>query len=411
MTIEVVSIATEVLSGFTINTNAAFISRELFGKGFTVSRHTVLPDDEMGLIEGLSEVLNRSALVIATGGLGPTLDDPTRKVAADLFQTGFRFDEDVAADLKKRYGGNFPTIEDQATVPACAKVLLNANGTAPGLVLTSSATTLILMPGVPMEMHPMMTGQVLPFVEKLFISSSRVHQKSIHLFAVSESVVDPLLRQLKEEFPAIEYGIYPGQGTLTIHLSCRTSNEEAAQRLLEKPFQVLSEHFKDNVFEAPNGRIEEALHHIFLKKGLTLSLAESCTGGAIASHLTQLPGASRYFQGSIVCYSNEVKEHVLGVPGNILQEHGAVSAETVGLMALGAQKLTGSDYALAVTGIAGPTGGTSEKPVGTVFGAIAQKDGDVKTIPLFIPRSREIIIERSKNLLLAELLKLATHRI
>lgn len=404
MTIEVVAIATEVLSGHTINTNAAFISRELFDKGLIVSRHTVLPDDETGLREGLKEVLARSSLVIATGGLGPTLDDPTRKIVADIFQTGFRYDEDVAADLEKRYGKNLSSLTDQATVPDCAQVLLNANGTAPGLVLRSSTTTLILMPGVPMEMRPMMTGQVLPLIENLFSGSSKIHQKSLHIFGVSEASIDPILRGLKERHPAVEFGIYPDQGTLTIHLSCRTSDEEAAQRLLEKPFQTLFQELRDHVFEAPHGKIEEAVRQLFLKKGLTLSLAESCTGGAIASHLTRFP-ASGYFLGSIVCYANEIKKQVLGVPEDVLQKHGAVSEQAARYMALGVQQLTGSDYALAVTGIAGPTGGTSEKPVGTVFGAIAKKNGEVEIIPLFIPRSREIIIERSKNLLLAELLK------
>ncbi len=404
MTIEVVAIATEVLSGFTVNTNAAFISRELFKKGLTVSRHTVLPDEDVGLREGLKEVLKRSSIVIATGGLGPTLDDPTRKIVADLFQMGFRYDEEVAADLVKRYGADLPTLTDQATVPEAAQVLLNTVGTAPGLVLKSPTTTLILMPGVPMEMKPMMTGQVLPLVEKLLKDSVRIHQRSLHLFSIPESSIDPTLRMLKEKYPSVEFGIYPGQGTLTIHLRCQSSSDETAQALLEKPFQVLCEQFNDNRFEASNGKIEEAIHHIFLKNGLTLSLAESCTGGSIAAHLTQYPGASGYFLGSLVCYSNALKNKILDVPETVLQHYGAVSSETARLMALGAQKITGSDYALAVTGIAGPSGGTFEKPVGTVYGAIAKKNGEVHDIPLFIPRSREIIIERSKNLLLSELL-------
>ena len=367
MTIEVVAIASEVLSGFTINTNAAFISRELLREGFRVARHTVLPDNEESLREGLLDALSRNSLVIATGGLGPTLDDLTRKVAAELFATDFRYDEAVAADLKKRYGEAASFITDQATVPASADVLPNLYGTAPGLVLSSPISTLILLPGVPMEMRPMMTEHVLPIVRKLFQGTVPLHQKELHLFNIRESDVDPSLRLLHKQFPAIEYGIYPGQGTLTVLLTARTAGE------LEEPQRILAQQFQDHLFQAPHGKIEEAVHNAFLKAGKTLSLAESCTGGSIAAHLTQLPGASGYFLGSFVCYSNHLKTAVLHVPEEVLKKHGAVSPETARRMALGAQQISGSDFALAVTGIAGPSGGSPEKPIGTILRSHRQK--------------------------------------
>ncbi|MFQ5728864.1 MAG: CinA family nicotinamide mononucleotide deamidase-related protein [Waddliaceae bacterium] len=404
MAIELVVIGNEVLSGFTVNTNAAFIGQKLLRKGYVLSRQVTLPDDKSILQEGLQEALQRSDVVIATGGLGPTVDDVTRQTAAELFGSDFHFSEEVAQDLTHRYGQGFPTLQDQATVPSKAKVLLNAIGTAPGLIFSDKKKTLLLLPGVPNEMKPMFIEQVIPYLQEHFPLETKPYRKTIHLFEIPEFAVDPFLRDLKDKYPHVEFGIYPSQGLLMIQLTTTAADEEAAMKQLDPPYVEIEVKFASNCFESELGRIEEAVHHVFIENQWTLSFAESCTGGNVASRVTQLSGASEYFLGAIVSYANSLKSSLLEVPESLIEEKGAVSEEVVAAMVEGVLKRTGSDFALAVSGIAGPAGGTPQKPVGTVWCAVCRKGEKPHTWKLQAQGTRQMIIARSVNSLLSNLL-------
>lgn len=403
--IEIVTIGNELLAGSVLNTNSAYISRKLLEKGFAVFRQTTLPDDLELLKEGLSEAMSCSPLVIATGGLGPTLDDNSKKAAAELFDSPLQFDERIAEELKQRFGGAIAaTLEDQATLPTKALILSNTLGTAQGLIFNDGLRTLILLPGVPWEMQNLFEDSVMPFLEKHFQTAERIFTEKLHLINTFESQVDPDLRALKELDPEIDFGIYPSYGLLTIIIkSLDPHNVQSAAAYLKRKFA-------DRMFDAPSGKIEEAIHQLFLKLNLSLSAAESCTGGKLSAKLTALAGASGYFRGGCVVYSNDLKVALLNVPLNLIKEKGAVSKEVAEAMAEGMLQVAKSDFSVAITGIAGPDGGSEDKPVGTIFYAIKEKNQPVITARIQAFGSRKVIIEYSVNTVLSELYKIVKAR-
>ena len=395
MRIEIIAIAEEILKGMIVNTNSSYISEVLSRFGWSSFRHTVLPDEKIALQEGLKEALARSDLVITTGGLGPTLDDITRHVAAELFYSDFAFNKEIAEDLTKRYGKDLLSLVDQATVPTKAHILKNGVGTAPGFVFKDKGKTLILMPGVPQEMQPMLEEQVIPYLQKNCSSNLKQEVETIHFCLINENMLDPLLRQLKKEYPRFEFGIYPGYGVLTVTL--KSSN---AADLRAAKDRIISE-FSTYQFTGSSGKIEEALSTLLKEAKKTLSFAESCTGGLMAHKITSFAGASEFFLGSLVTYSNEMKEQVLKVSKNTLEKYGAVSPETVEEMLKGLLELSDADYGIAISGIAGPSGGTVDKPVGTVWAAIGQRGEKPDLFRLDIKGSRQVIILISCTKLLA----------
>lgn len=408
MRIEIVAIGNELLGGFTINSNAAFISKQLQMQGWSVSRHTVLPDEEKELLTGLSEALERSDIVLCTGGLGPTGDDITRAAAAKLFQCAMRYDEEVANDLRRRFGDTFSTIDDQATIPEKAIALLNEVGSAPGLILSNEKSLLALLPGVPSEMKPLFIEKLLPLLCDKLKGTPRHYRRIINLWGTAEAAVDPLLRSLVAENPKMSYGIYPGLGVLSIHLIAQSdgssSSKAAAMTLLEEPFQRIQQTFSSHSFAADSNTLEEAVHTALIARKQTLSVAESCTGGALSAKLTQRAGASQFFRGGVVAYSNELKTHMLNISAALIERHGAVSSQVVSAMTEGMEAHSGSDWTLAVSGIAGPDGATADKPVGTVWCAIKQKGFPAHSWQIQVYGSRTTIIERSTNALLGKLL-------
>lgn len=410
MNVEVIAIGNEILTGTTVNTNAAEIGQALFKEGYRVTRQTSLPDDPASLKQGLREAIERSQLVICTGGLGPTCDDLTRDAAAQLFDSEFYYDEGLAEDLKRRYGNLLISLEHQATVPTKAVVLKNAVGSASGLVFRSEQATLVLMPGIPREMRVMLADQLIPYLKEHFPQSHQFVSRALHFFQLSESSVDPLLRELQQRYPEIEFGIYPAHGTISIYASVRCVDEKAGERLLAPALEALSTHFSKHLFDSPSGSIEEAIYRLFTQNKWTLSTAESCTGGRIAARLTRTPGASEYFLGSIVSYSNLLKQNLLGVPEELIQAKGAVSEEVVIAMASGILEKTQSDYSIAVSGIAGPTGGTPEKPVGTIWAAIGKKGTQPVAWRFQARGTRDMIIEWSVNVVLGKLIEFIRQR-
>lgn len=354
MSIEIVAIGNEVLRGMVVNTNAAFLGRRLDEEGWLVARQSVLPDTKDVIASGLQEALDRSSIVIATGGLGPTLDDLTAECAATLFST-------PATPLK------------------------NHIGSASGFCFKEGKKVLFLLPGVPQEMEIMFEKEVLP----LLPLQKKDYRVKIRFAMLRETEVDPLLREMK-----IEAGIYPSYGSLTVVL--RGSDIAT----LEKAKEKLKKQFSSHYYESASGKLEEAIQEWMIKNKKTVACAESCTGGFLASQLTAVPGASAYFLGSIVSYSNQLKEAALKVSSETLKTKGSVSLEAVQEMWKGVLKLTGADFGVAVSGIAGPSGGTAEKPVGTIFYAIGFKNKapEVATFRYAGPRNL-VILRTTKRLL------------
>ncbi len=397
MIIELLSIGDELLKGITVNSNAVFLSRHLKQHGYSLSRQTTLPDQRDSLHAGLKEALERADLVIATGGLGPTLDDHTRQVAAQLFDSEFHFDSNIAEDIKRRFGNAIASTEDQATIPSKAKPLHNRYGTAPGLVFSAKEKTLILLPGVPREMEPMFLEQVLPWLEKHWPVQQQKQIEQLCFCLIYESLIDPHLRELSKRYPSVEAGIYPAHGTVSV---CLQSSDKQQLFLFRK--ELLSQ-FDEYHYLAPSGKIEEAVHNWFTEHKRTLAFAESCTGGMLATLITSQPGASNYFLGSIVAYADVWKEQLLGVSTQTLAEHGAVSTEVVREMLQGTFDRTNADFAIAVSGIAGPDGGSVEKPVGTIWAAIGER-GKAPDVGTFRAKgSRQTIIFSTANHLLGAL--------
>lgn len=331
--VEIVAIGNEVLAGLTVNSNAAWISKQLFDAGIPVSEHRVLPDDEETLLEALAESAMRADFVIATGGLGPTIDDITVPLAEKLFGQ--------------------------------ALLIPNPVGSAKGLLYEK----IVFLPGVPLEMKAMFTESVLPHLKKLVASANKVRER-LNFCLLPESAVDPELRRLKEKFPDVDFGIYPQAGVLNVTLTAESYSD------LEEPLHVLKNKFEANLFESETGKIDEAVYKLLLKKGKTLSLAESMTGGTVARRLVLHAGISEVFLGGVVAYSNESKVNLLNVNPLQIERVGAVSEEIAREMAEGALERFNSDYSLSITGIAGPTGDTPEKPIGYTWCALAEKGGE-----------------------------------
>lgn len=402
MSVAVVSIGDEVLMGSTINTNAAYISQKLTRAGYKVAEHRVLPDDKILMRIGIEDALQRFPIVILTGGLGPTCDDYTREVLAEIIQSPLVTNEEIWEDLKQRYGDRPICLDNQALVIEKAQVLRNPIGTASGFKITQGQHILFALPGVPLELQRMFELVLDHLKKEGPAGQSFTH--IINLFNLPESAVDPLLRQLELQYPDVKIGIYASFGILNVKFETKAPSALESKLLLKPLIEQVETSFQDHLFESERGKIEDAIHQLFLLNQWTLSLAESCTGGSVASRLTRLPGCSQYFLGSMVVYSNELKEKVLKVSPKTLKKFGAVSSEVVLEMVEGLQALTQSTYCLAVSGIAGPDGGTAEKPVGTVWGAILKK-GEFPVAWEFRGfGSREMIIERAVNRLLAQIL-------
>ena len=345
MQIELICIGDELLEGFTVNTNATSCAKIL---GHKLARVTTVADNPQEIVESVNDALARSRLVITSGGLGPTVDDLTQNV------------------LTKAFGKPFAE-------------LTNHVGSAPGLHFSIENKILVALPGVPLELEEMLAKSVAPLVEK-----EKVAIEEVHFVLLNEREIDPKVREWMQEFPSLQFGIYPNLSGLTLRIKGESAKTLADRACEEYPGRFFQEE-----------SIYQALQNEMIARKKKLVTAESCTGGNIAAKLTKVPGASEFFQGGIVCYSNTFKESYLSVSPQILESHGAVSREVVIEMAKGA--LQYADYSIAISGIAGPDGGSKEKPVGTVWAAIGEKNGRVLSglIPMGHKKTRKAIIEKS----------------
>lgn len=392
MKIEILTIGDELLFGDINNSNSVFLAQELKKSGYKVDRQTSLSDDPIKLKEGLKEILTRSDLVIATGGLGPTKDDNTKKIAADLFARELVYDRALAEDLFKRFEKN-QYIESQAFIPDGSLILKNERGTASGLILEKEKKTLILLPGVPVEMEHLFIS-ALAFIQKKFPLKDKVFREFVNICLKKEIEIEPFLDEIRKK-ENIEVGIYPEFFTTKVALT--SENREALLRAKKS----LNEKFAKYLYSSKSGKLAEAIKDLFISKKKTLALAESCTGGAIASAITFIPGSSAYFLGSFVSYANEFKKDILHVSEKTLKEHGAVSPQTVEEMVEGVLRLTKADFALAVSGIAGPGGGSIEKPAGTVVFGFKERGETLDKGIIHLFGDRELVIKYSVSFALS----------
>lgn len=388
MICEILCIGTELLLGDIINTDAAFIAHEIAAMGFSSYHQTVVGDNHERLREAVDTALSRSDIVIMTGGLGPTCDDITKTVMAEAFGRKMYFDESVRSDLVKFFEKvGRPMTENnlsQAMIPENATVFYNKWGTAPGIALdgelNGSRKIAILLPGPPAECEPMFQECVKPYLAKL--SNKVIYSRNLHLYGIGESGAEQVLRPIMEESTNPTVAPYAAEHEVRIRITAMAESEDEARTLTKKMAKRIYKSKVGNYiyaetndpFEAKNATVM-ALMAELRKHGKTLATAESCTCGMISSRIGDIPGASDVFLGGVVSYSNEAKINILGVPEGTISTVGAVSEECAGYMAEGARRVTGADIAVSVTGIAGPGGGSEEKPVGTVCFGIADSDG------------------------------------
>lgn len=365
--VELIAVGDELLSGKTVNTNFSFLGKKFREGGFSVSFGQTVPDVEESIVDAITSALKRSDIVLLTGGLGPTEDDRTLPAALKVFPSEMIRHDGVAEAIAKRYGKDLPVLEQQASVPKGAEVFVNPVGTAPALLFSKNEKSVALLPGVPHELERLFTELLLPFLIEKYPQKEKEYEESFSLCLLHEGQVDPFLRKLIAEYPQVSFGIYPAYGTLRVHL------HSYDQEQLEKAARAFSNGFDEYIFTQEDRQIKELLHEHFLKCKGTLSFAESCTGGNLAAEITSMSGCSEYFLGSCVTYANALKQEILGVKEETLRTYGAVSEQTVREMISGLFSRTQSDYGIAISGIAGPTGATPDKPVGTMWAAIGKR--------------------------------------
>lgn len=371
----IITIGDEILIGQIVDTNSVSIARRLNAAGVVVHEKCSIGDDREEIMAAIRRAEASSQVIILTGGLGPTKDDITKKTLAELFHCGMRFDEGVARHVEQMLaerGIAFNALNrSQAEVPTACTVLHNAHGTAPGMWFEDAGRVIVSLPGVPFEMEHLMEDEVMPRLKEHFALHQIVHRTLITA-GLAESLLAERIEKWEEALPSyLKLAYLPAPGIVRLRLSAYEVEGEQVREEIERRFAELRELIPDYVVGFETATVEEQVHELLIERGATLALAESCTGGKIASKFTAMAGASAYLLAGVVAYANEAKTNILGVDAELIRRHGAVSEEVARAMAEGARRVAGADYALATTGIAGPTGGTAEKPVGTVWFALA----------------------------------------
>lgn len=407
---EIITIGDELLIGQVVDTNSAWMGRELNKIGIEVLRIVSVRDREEEILEAIDNAMKRVNIVLVTGGLGPTKDDITKQTLCKYFHTQLVFNEEVFENVKRVLAGKIPMNalnRSQAMVPENCTVINNPVGSASVSWFEKEGKVLVSMPGVPQEMTTVMSESVLPMLHEKFQTDVIIHQNFL-VQHYPESVLAEKLEPWESALPeCIKLAYLPKLGIIRLRLTGRGQKEEEVKKLLECEKAKLEDILGEDIFSEDDTPLEVIVGELLKKKKLTVSTAESCTGGSIAARLTSIAGSSEYFNGSIVAYSNDVKKALLNVSPETLECHGAVSEETVIEMVKGAMKALKTDCAVATSGIAGPGGGTPEKPVGTVWIAAGYKN-EIRTYKQETNRGRAMNIERAGNnalLMLRELLK------
>lgn len=394
MTAEILCVGTELLLGQIVNTDAQYLSQELSRIGISVYHQTTVGDNPSRLREAFLTALGRSDIVIATGGLGPTMDDLTKETIAEALGLDMVLHQE-SMDKLKEFFAHFnrpmtPNNEKQAWFPQGSIILENDRGTAPGCVIETNGKSVIILPGPPRELTYMYDHEVLPYLEGK--SNARFHSVNLRFFGIGESELEHRVKDMMESQSNPTIAPYAGSGEVMLRLTASAENTVKAKLLIAPVEEEIRRRVGQYIYTAEYGSMAETVVNLMIGKGLTVALAESCTGGKLSSMLVDIPGSSAMLAGGVVSYSNEVKKSLLGVKEETLAVHGAVSEDTALEMARGVLKQIKADYALAVTGIAGPGGGTVEKPVGLVYVALARrKDGYTQVRKLQILRDRDYV--------------------
>lgn len=410
MKADIITIGDEILIGQIVDTNSAWIAARLGEVGVSIRRKYSIGDRREEILEALEESLAKSQLIIITGGLGPTKDDITKRVLAEFFDSTMVVDTETYQRVERMMaarGIDFNELnKGQALVPECCTVLANHKGTAPGMWFERDGSVVVSLPGVPFEMEALMTESVMPKVKEHFALAAVVHRTAI-TYGMAESMLAELIAPWEEALPPhLHLAYLPSPSQLRLRLSAYDVEREEAERQIEEQFATLLPILGDLFVGWETATVQSAVAEMLTSRGETLSSAESCTGGVVASKFTAMSGASDYFWGGVVSYDNSVKENVLGVSRHNLETYGAVSEQVAREMAEGVRRLCGTTYGISTTGIAGPTGGTPDKPVGTVWMAVATP---TKTIAKCVQHGkvRAVNIERAAtaviNLLRLEL--------
>ncbi len=388
----------EILSGRRQDKHIAFLTREMARIGIECKRVIVVGDEVRFFDEAIRAALADTNLIFTTGGLGPTTDDLTRDAISNATGIPLREDPDALRMIQDRFNRMNRAMKDnnrlQALVPIQGSFLQNDNGTAPGLVFEADEKTIIALPGPPRELEPMFFGQVLPYLDQRLPNRVIPIFQSFKFCGIGESNIDEVIRKQFHDEPGLNVSYLAGLGIVELRLSLYENSDEAHQRLQGYSHKV-KRLFPEYIFSTDHHSLEETLIALLKDKNQTVSVAESCTGGMLGEKLTAVPGSSSVFKGGIIAYSNEIKQFMLGVHDDTLEKYGAVSRETAYEMALGIVNELQTDWGISITGIAGPDGGTEEKPVGTVWIAAANQNGEVYPFLVNCAGDRESIRQRS----------------
>jgi nicotinamide-nucleotide amidase len=400
---EIITIGDELLIGQVVDTNSAWMAQRLNEIGIKVKQITSVSDDEQHIINALNEARQRADIILMTGGLGPTNDDITKYTLCKYFKSNLRFDEEAFLNVERIFKARGREVTEtnrkQAEVPEKCDVIQNPNGTAPGMWFDIRNIIYVSMPGVPHEMMPMMENFVLPKLKSRF-NVNRIFHRTVLTQGIGESFLADKIKTWESNLPShIRLAYLPSPGTVRLRLSAEGEDETEIKQEVNMQVEKLQPLISDFIYGYNEDSLEELVGELLRKNNATLSTAESCTGGYIAHRITTVPGSSDYYIGSMIAYSNSIKENYLDIPKTLIEKHGAVSEEVVRAMAKSVKEKFKTDYSIAVSGIAGPGGGTAEKPVGTVWLAIASKEKIFSKRLLLGAKRNRVIMETSLHAL------------
>lgn len=375
MNVEIISIGDELLIGTTVNTNASWMGEKLSLLGFKIQKVTTISDSKQAIENALKSAIAENSLVLITGGLGPTNDDITKHVLCDFFNTELVFNESAYNAIEKflltRNGEMNDNNKSQAFLPKDSMCVPNTCGTASGMWFTKNNCHIISMPGVPFEMKKMMEDFILPKLQEIFLLPVIIHRHILHT-GIAEAKLAEIIAEWENNLPQqIKLAYLPSPGIVKLRLTCVADTIKQAKDLIEKSEKELITISGEYIYGYDNDLLEQLIGNDLQNKKYSLSTAESCSGGSIAKSIVSIPGSSAYYKGGIIAYDNSIKTQELIIPANTIETYGAVSKEVVELMAQSCKHKFKTDYAIATSGIAGPDGGTPDKPVGTVWIAVA----------------------------------------
>lgn len=378
MKAEIITIGDELLIGQVIDTNSAWIAGKLNEAGIAVMQITSISDQREHILSALKEARNRAEVILVTGGIGPTPDDITKKTLAEYFNCRMVISEKILGEietfLKSRSIAMNEQNRKQAEVPEKAELFSNQFGTAPGMWFEEGDTIYVSMPGVPHEMKALMEHEVIPRLKKRFNAPPILH-RTILTYGTFEARLAEILSDFEKNLhPSVKLAYLPSNGIIRLRLSINGSEENEMTRILNAEAEKLYQTIPKYIFGTEDDTLERIVGDLLKERNATLSIAESCTGGDISRRITSVPGSSAYFIGSVVAYSNDIKLKVLNIRLKSLEDHGSVSREVVEEMATGVREYFNTDYSISTSGIAGPDGGTKEKPVGLILIAVASRD-------------------------------------